>query len=67
VVFDVIGPDYDATGHDFECNSGGATAWGTSRYLAVTEATGGLYAPIEALDAGDCAPADIGSILEEMF
>ncbi len=64
VVFTVIGPAYDAKTQSFDCNSGGATSWGTLRYQQAAQLTGGYYAAIEEEADGDCQPSDFGAILE---
>ncbi|MFH1466967.1 MAG: hypothetical protein ABIO70_21470 [Pseudomonadota bacterium] len=56
----VVGPNYDPEAHTFDCNSGGGTSWGTSRYIAAAQATGGFFTPIEACTApnGSCSGDD---------
>jgi len=58
----VVGPAYDSEAHTFECNSGGATSWGTGRYQQAAEITGGFYAVIEECTApdGTCSGPDNG-------
>lgn len=56
----VVGPAYDPETHNFECNSGGATSWGTRRYQRSADITGGFYTSIEECNApdGSCSGAD---------
>ncbi len=64
--FIVIGPGYDPDDHSFECNSGGATSWGSARYITTTERTGGFYRHIENDDGDGCAVSDFGDHLVRM-
>ncbi|MCP4808307.1 MAG: hypothetical protein GY913_33555 [Proteobacteria bacterium] len=63
VTFAVMGPNYDADAGSLECNSGGATTWGTARLQQAAEMTGGLYAPI-SVDEGDCTHGDFEAFIE---
>ncbi len=65
--FAVIGPPYDPVNDSLTCNSGGATTWGTERYQAAAELSGGFFNPISAEnDEGDCALTDFSSHLEDL-
>ncbi|MEE2751052.1 MAG: hypothetical protein VX519_06460 [Myxococcota bacterium] len=70
----VIGPPYacetDDEGREtcqLTCNSGGATTWGTERYQAAAEATGGFFNPIaEEGSDGMCQSSDFSEHLDDL-
>jgi len=65
--FAVIGPPYDPVADSLTCNSGGATKWGTERYQAAADLSGGFFNPISAEDdEGECALTDFSGHLEDL-
>lgn len=63
-----IGPNYIADTHEFPCNSGSATTWGTLRYQTAAAETGGFFNYIEAEDeiTGSCGKTDFAKHLQDL-
>ena len=66
LTFAVLGPNYDPSAGTLECNSGGATTWGSQRLREVSEVTGGFYAPIGVTGGSGCEQGDLQGFVAEV-
>lgn len=65
--FAVVGPNYDYEAGTLNCNSGGATIWGSRRLQLAAEYTNGFYNSIAEEGAGgDCPNSDFSQHLDDL-